>query len=452
MTSSTTPVLSPSLSYRKKRKYESDAVTLTNSKIDHKKQKNDERDVSMATEAFKTTTTTPDAPAINKEFRLFAFALSSLLSSVSSSSENDLRAALGDDKGNFLIAVKSLYSTKALPWLAEYPPGEAPAVVAGASGAQSKEGNADGEAKGAVTGKSESNVTPPKVPALPLGRPATLSLGTSTSWPPALPQVSNQALRLQAFTHKSFIKGENAGLPGCEQQHYERLEFLGDSYLQSITSHLLYNRFTSLREGSLSDMRQQLVANRSLNTYAMLYKFQDKLREGRGQENTVSGKENVSKTLADTFEAYIAAIILDDPVNGVETAKNWLAALFEPKLKDMESQHTSIAPIDKMAKQTLNNIAGGNRATIEYKWTAGQGGNKGGYWITVILTGWGFKGREIGRGWGMSKSDAALRAAMNVIADKSFCEEMARIKAQMLGPKPVVRPVAENTEVLNYDE
>lgn len=66
--------------------------------------------------------------------------------------------------------------------------------------------------------------------------------------------------------------------------------------------------------------------------------------------------------------------------------------------------------------------------------------------------------------------DAALRAAMNVIANKDFVEEMAQTKLQWLGPKPSSvsntpalnstttsgtsspRPIAQNGDVLNYDD
>lgn len=289
------------------------------------------------------------------------------------------------------------------------------------------------------TAKASIDKPLPIAPPLSLGRPASLPAAVaSQSWPPSLPVVRNEALRRQAFTHKSFIKGEEVGLPGTEQRHYERLEFLGDSYLQSIASHLLYNRFPTQREGTLSDMRQQLVANKPLSTYATMYKFHTMVREGKGQENLtpvplgprlpglprnsqrgggnralpaavgVGVKADLNKTLADCFEAYIAAIILDDPVYGVTTVTEWLKVLYEPKLREMEMQHSSVAPIDKMAKQTLNTIAGGNKVNIEYKWTDGKGGNKGGFWITVLLTGWGWEEREIGRGWGSNKGFVSL--------------------------------------------
>lgn len=320
-----------------------------------------------------------------------------------------------------------------LPWLEPPTNGDSDSAEEGEIDEGEEEEEEGKEEKPAKNGIPTPNQTHPetelpKAPPLPLGRPASLPTSTTAAWPPPLPTVHNESLRLQAFTHKSFIKGEDSSLPGTEQRHYERLEFLGDSYLQSIASHLLYNRFPTLREGSLSDMRQQLVANRPLSTYATMYKFHNLIREGKGQENVApvavtstppsqpkkpsrratsaapkTSLADINKTLADCFEAYIAAIILDDPVNGMANATNWLAALYEPKLREMEIQHSSVVPIDKMAKQTLNTIAGGNKVMIEYKWTDGGGGNKGGFWITVLLTGWGWTERVIGRGWGSNK-------------------------------------------------
>jgi len=351
------------------------------------------------------------APNISQKFDAFGSAFAEL---ILEAPNVNIEKCLGDEKANFFTAVQTMFETGDLPWLDEYM--EKAKYSRGDSGKPKETPPANGnnppgllknELPNAPNSSTSASTSPSAADT------ASLSLSSSSSWPPPLPEIHNNELRQQAFTHKSFIKGEDAGLPGIEQQHYERLEFLGDSYLQSITSRVLYNRFPKLREGPLSDMRQQLVANRPLSTYATIYRFHDKVRESKGQNtaapvalvHTPRGTlkdTGVNKTLADCFEAYIAAIVLDSP-NGVDVAQRWLTELFEPKLKEMETQYASLAPIDKMAKQTLNTIVGGNRATIEYKWTDGEGGNKGGYWITVYLTGWGFNKRDIGSGWGSNK-------------------------------------------------
>jgi ribonuclease-3 len=276
---------------------------------------------------------------------------------------------LGEEKANFLLALGAMKKSGDFPWLPS----------------------------------SASFPAPSRPPA-----PYSSTSPSSSTWPPVLPEVRNPQLRQQAFTHRSWILGEAASAPGVENMHYERLEFLGDAYLQSISSHLLYDRFPSGREGLLSEMRQGIVANKALINYAQVYDMPNLLREGKGQGNA---KMNGSKTIADCFEAYIGAVILDADTwdHGVKKVKDWLTALFEPKLREMEESRKNMVPVDKMAKNKLNAIAGGNRASIDYKWTDGGGGNKGGFWITVYLTGWGFNERMLGKGWGSSKSYVPCR-------------------------------------------
>ena len=61
----------------------------------------------------------------------------------------------------------------------------------------------------------------------------------------------NAGLLTQALTHRSFAANNN-----------ERLEFLGDSVLNFIIAHQLYNRFNKLPEGDLSRLRAALVKDR----------------------------------------------------------------------------------------------------------------------------------------------------------------------------------------------
>ena len=53
----------------------------------------------------------------------------------------------------------------------------------------------------------------------------------------------------QAFVHKSSSLDQNN----------ERLEFLGDAVLEIFISEYLFNRFTDLDEGRLTQMRASLV-------------------------------------------------------------------------------------------------------------------------------------------------------------------------------------------------
>ncbi len=66
-------------------------------------------------------------------------------------------------------------------------------------------------------------------------------------------KFANLGLLKQALTHRSF-----------SADHYERLEFLGDSVLNLAVSAMLYERLGDLPEGDLSRVRANLVKQDTL--------------------------------------------------------------------------------------------------------------------------------------------------------------------------------------------
>lgn len=106
------------------------------------------------------------------------------------------------------------------------------------------------------------------------------------------------ALLSQALTHRSF-----------SADHYERLEFLGDSVLGLAISDLLYARLGSLPEGDLSRVRANLVKQETLYLLAQDLGLADVLRLGEGEVR--SGGHKRPSILADALEAVIGAVYLD---------------------------------------------------------------------------------------------------------------------------------------------
>jgi ribonuclease-3 len=118
-------------------------------------------------------------------------------------------------------------------------------------------------------------------------------------------EFSNAALLTQALTHRSF-----------SSDHYERLEFLGDSVLNLSVSDLLYARLGSLPEGDLSRVRANLVKQETLHQLAVGLGLPDVLRLGDGEVR--SGGQNRPSILADTLEALIGAVYLDAGFNAAQ--------------------------------------------------------------------------------------------------------------------------------------
>lgn len=102
----------------------------------------------------------------------------------------------------------------------------------------------------------------------------------------------------QALTHRSF-----------SSQHYERLEFLGDSVLNMAVSGLLYERLQTLSEGELSRVRANLVKQDTLHQLALGLGLPGLMRLGEGEAQ--SGGHKRPSILADVTEALIGAVFLD---------------------------------------------------------------------------------------------------------------------------------------------
>jgi len=111
-------------------------------------------------------------------------------------------------------------------------------------------------------------------------------------------EFSNASLLTRALTHRSF-----------SSDHYERLEFLGDSVLNLAVSDLLYARLGSLPEGDLSRVRANLVKQETLHQLAVGLGLPDVIRLGEGEVR--SGGQKRPSILADTLEAIIGAVYLD---------------------------------------------------------------------------------------------------------------------------------------------
>ncbi|QDL55418.1 ribonuclease III [Rhodoferax aquaticus] len=111
-------------------------------------------------------------------------------------------------------------------------------------------------------------------------------------------QFSDISLLHRALTHRSF-----------SLDHYERLEFLGDSVLSLAVSDLLYARLSSLPEGDLSRVRANLVKQDTLHQLAVGLGLSEVIKLGEGEVQ--SGGQKRPSILADALEAIIGAVYLD---------------------------------------------------------------------------------------------------------------------------------------------
>jgi ribonuclease III len=156
-------------------------------------------------------------------------------------------------------------------------------------------------------------------------------------------QFKTPALLTQALTHRSFSGNNN-----------ERLEFLGDSVLNFIIAHQLYQRFHKLPEGDLSRLRAQLVKESTLSEIAFSLNIGDALRLGEGELKSAGWRR--PSILADALEAIIGAVYSD---GGFASAETLVLKLYAEKLDTIDPKI-----IDKDAKSQLQEYLQGKKIDL----------------------------------------------------------------------------------------
>ncbi len=135
-------------------------------------------------------------------------------------------------------------------------------------------------------------------------------------------RFQNPDLLAQALIHRSWIAGKDMAY----WQTNERLEFLGDSVLNMLTTEYLYGSFPEMPEGDLSKKKSAIVSGRALAESARAWDLGTFLRIGKG-EVKAGGRERES-ILADAFEAVIGAVYLD---GGIEPCRKLLQKAHFPR-------------------------------------------------------------------------------------------------------------------------
>ncbi|MCL4354321.1 ribonuclease III [Patescibacteria group bacterium] len=136
-----------------------------------------------------------------------------------------------------------------------------------------------------------------------------------------IPEFKNKKLFKQAFVHRSYINESKEKL-----ESNERLEFLGDSVISFIISSYLYKTFPDFNEGVLTNLRSLLVNTKILAEVSKELNFGKHLMLSKGEEESM-GRENQS-LLADSFEAFVGALFLDQ---GINVTTEFLCRVLIPK-------------------------------------------------------------------------------------------------------------------------
>ena len=110
----------------------------------------------------------------------------------------------------------------------------------------------------------------------------------------------NKNLLQTALTHTSYANEKHV-------ESYEKLEFLGDSILEFLSSKYIYNNYPKLKEGEMTKVRATVVCEYSLYKVAQKHNFSDFLLLGKSETSSTTDKTKKA-IMADTVEAIIAAM------------------------------------------------------------------------------------------------------------------------------------------------
>lgn len=284
----------------------------------------------------------------------------------------------------------------------------------------------------------------------------------STDLPP-LPVPANPKLEQAAFTHISLNNTQN----------YEDLEWLGDAWIQAMSTQLIYNTFRgTFKTGRLSQLREALVCNRTLGSFLRAYGLQTRLKlpheitesqepRERAKKKSKDPLKPLEKVHGDCFEAYIGAILESDKENGASIVADWLRKLWARELQDEIRKYargsgaatasgtpsepdgdSTSTPSDAQnlnPKVLLTQAIACKGVSLNYKDMPGKSktNNMGHslFAVGVYYTGWGTRDELLGVGHALKKSEAGSRAAeaalKNTQAIKRFSDKkQAFLKAR----------------------
>jgi len=207
-------------------------------------------------------------------------------------------------------------------------------------------------------------------------------------------------LLARAFTDRSL--GTSHLTLGSNQ----RLEFLGDTVLQLVTSDYLYRHFPEHHEGHLSLLRSSVVNNRTQATVC------DDLGITEFASFANPKHELKTKDRADLLEAFIGALYVD---KDLVYCRKFAEVCFFPRLRDFILNQEWNDPKSKLQQccLTLRSIGGGEPDIPVYKVTESKGPTNTRVFSVVVY----FREKRLAKAQGFSIQEAEMNAAKVALRD-----------------------------------
>ncbi|MBR3249691.1 MAG: ribonuclease III [Clostridia bacterium] len=210
-------------------------------------------------------------------------------------------------------------------------------------------------------------------------------------------EFKDKQLLQTALTHTSYAYEHHV-------QSYEKLEFLGDSILEFLSSEYIYENFPNLKEGEMTKVRATVVCEESLAQIAKLHNFSDFLNLGKSEK--LSGGNARNPILEDTVEAVIAAIYKD---GGIDQARKFIVENLKNPI-EYATKHVGVKDYKTVLQEKLQ-VNGDVK--IEYVTIAEKGPDHDKSFEAEVR----YEGRPLARGKGKSKKAAEMQAAKKALEE-----------------------------------
>ncbi|GAA6004664.1 uncharacterized protein JCM10292_005709 [Rhodotorula paludigena] len=225
---------------------------------------------------------------------------------------------------------------------------------------------------------------------------------------PALPDITDSALRAKAATHKSALPSVTSRSSFAhrvaETKSNRRLEWVGDACLHWILSWAIQKNYPKAVSGALSLAREKVTANATLSYISLAYALPEALRATSDplSDYPVHLRQKIA---ADALEAHVGAVLEEalDPLRCsvlLKWAEAFATSTVFPELDNLVRQSNEKS--FQVAPQSVPAKRGPEPATSEEVWRFDDEHRGKDGWTSTV---W-FNGRRIASGAGRKKSEA----------------------------------------------
>ena len=210
-------------------------------------------------------------------------------------------------------------------------------------------------------------------------------------------KFKNKSILNRALTHRSYVNESDENV-----KDNERLEYLGDSVLALVVNEYLFKHFEYYREGSLAKIKSAVVSETTLAKVATALNLGSFILMGKGEE--MSGGKDRPSILANTFEAVIGAVYLDQ---GLKDCRKFVLGLLRNDIERINNLSYLRDP-----KTTLQEyVQKKYKMRPEYEVVDEKGPDHKKIFVVKLI----INGSEVCFGEGSSKRKAEMNAAIKAL-------------------------------------